>query len=105
LVHEVAAYVHQNASGPISVSEVARAVGISESHLRARFRELVGVGVGAYIQRFRIHQARTLLHSSSLSMNGIAARCGYESIYSFSRAFRREMGMSASDYRRSLKAS
>lgn len=101
LMQAVAGYVHRYASSPIKIRDVAQGVGISESHLRARFRSLAGIGLGNYIQNFRIHLAKVLLRSSDLRLAAIAKRCGYDSIHAFSRAFRREAGESPSSYRKS----
>jgi AraC-like DNA-binding protein len=100
LMQDVARYVHQHVGEALQIEDVAKAVGLSESHLRARFRVLAGIGLGAYIRRLRLHRARTLMLASELRLKEIAERCGYESIYAFSRTFRQEMGMSPSEYRK-----
>lgn len=99
LVQDVARYVNGHASENIRIADVARALGCSESHLRARFRALVNIGLGAYIRRLRLNRARTIMLTSELRLQEIAERCGYESLYTFSRAFRKEMGISPSRYR------
>lgn len=99
LIQEVARYVHLHVSEAIHIPDVARAVGLSESHLRARFHAAAGLGLGAYIRRLRLHRARTMMLATELRLKEIAERCGYDSIYTFSRAFHREMGLSPSRYR------
>lgn len=99
LVQDVARYVNSHAAETIRIPDVARALGYSESHLRARFRALADIGLGAYIRRLRLHRARTIMLTSGLRLQEIAERCGYDSIYTFSRAFRKEMGTSPSRYR------
>ena len=99
LIQDVARYVHGHVAEAIHIPDVARAVALSESHLRSRFHAIAGIGLGAYIRRLRLHRARTLMLASDLRLKEIAERCGYDSIYTFSRAFRREMGMSPSNYR------
>lgn len=101
LIQDVALYVHRQATRPIRIPDVAREMGLSESHLRARFRALAGIGLGAYIQRSRLHRAGAMLLASEFRVKEIAERCGYDSIYSFSRAFRRAMGVSPCAYRKS----
>lgn len=100
LVQDVARYVNGHTAENIRIADVARALGYSESHLRARFRDLVDIGLGAYIRRLRLNRARTMMLTSELRLQEIAERCGYDSIYTFSRAFRKEMGISPSRYRR-----
>lgn len=104
LMQDVARYVHHHLAEPLEVSRIAQAVGLSGSHLRARFRALAGVGVGAYIRQARIHRAQVLMLSSDARLKEIAERCGYESLYAFSRAFRRAAGLSPSAYRKRFRA-
>lgn len=99
IIQDVARYVHLHATEAIRIPDIAKAVGYSESHLRARFYSLVGIGLGAYIRKLRLHRARTMMLSTELRLKEIAERCGYDSIYTFSRAFRQEMGESPSHYR------
>ena len=99
LLRGVARYVHQHVTEPISIADVAKDVGLSESHLRAKFRMIAGVGLGTYIRRMRHHRARTMMLATDLRLKEIAEACGYDSIYTFSRAFSQAAGMSASAYR------
>ena len=59
----------------------------------------MGIGLGAYVRRMRLHRARNLMLSTPQCLREIAEQCGYTSIYDFSRAFHREMGESPSRYR------
>ncbi|MEI8138231.1 MAG: AraC family transcriptional regulator [bacterium] len=103
LIQDVASYVHSHVTDAIQIPEVARAVGYSESHLRARFQALAGIGLGTYIRQLRLHRARTMMLVTELRLKEIAERCGYESIYTFSRTFRKEMGVSPSRYRQQTR--
>jgi len=48
-------------------------------------------------------QARRLLSSTSFSVGEIATRCGYENIYYFSSAFRKNVGCSPTEFRRQYR--
>ena len=47
----------QNKEEPMSVKEIARSLGISASHLRARFRASCGVSLGRHLRRLRLEKA------------------------------------------------
>src|SRR5580704_16596091 len=84
---------------PMSVKQIAAALGISASHLRARFRVSCGVSIGRHLRRLRLEKACGLLRLSQNRVTEIAELCGFSSIYSFSRAFRSAYGVSPLGYR------
>lgn len=91
----------QRSGEPPGIREIARALGISPSHLRARFRASCGVSIGRHLRRLRLEQACGLLRLGPQRVSEIAEICGFRSIYSFSRAFRVAYGVSPLNYRHS----
>lgn len=87
----------------VSIKELATSIGISESHLRARFRASCGVSLGRHLRRLRLEQASGLLRLGTTRVGEIAEQCGFTSIYSFSRAFRAAYGLPPRVYRRGGK--
>jgi AraC-like DNA-binding protein len=100
LVSQVNLYAHR-ATERVGVKELAGALGISPTHLRARFRASTGVSLGRHLRRLRLERACGLLRMSAARVTEIAEQCGFNSIYSFSRAFRVAYGFSPLEYRRS----
>lgn len=94
----------QRSAHPPTIREVARALGISPSHLRARFQASCGVSIGRHLRRLRLEQACGLLRLGPQRVSEIAEQCGFSSIYSFSRAFRMAYGVSPLAYRHSGRA-
>jgi len=82
---------------------MAKALGQSESHLRRRFRLATGLSLGRYLRELRLQRACGLLHDSTRTVGEVAAQCGFDSIYAFSRAFKMGMDVSPRAYRRGLK--
>jgi AraC-like DNA-binding protein len=74
---------------------------MSRTAFAVRFNELVGEPPLRYVARCRMRRAVALLRKSTATLPQIAERVGYESEVSFSRAFRRHLGMSPAAYRRS----
>jgi AraC-like DNA-binding protein len=99
LVTRVNQLAHHS-SQPLGLKEIAQALGISQSHLRARFRASCGVSIGRHLRRLRLERASGLLRLTPLRVTEIAEQCGFNSIYSFSRAFHAVFGRSPSVYRR-----
>jgi AraC-like DNA-binding protein len=84
------------------LKELAAHLSVSESHLRASFRRETGMSLGHHIRRLRLQKAISLLLQSDLSITQVAERCGFDSIFTFSRSFHRFTGLTARDYRRRL---
>ena len=94
----------QSKEEPLSVKEIARSLGISASHLRARFRASCGVSLGRHLRRLRLEKACGLLRLSQRRVTEIAELCSFTSIYSFSRAFHTAYGVSPMAYRHGDRA-
>jgi len=96
-------HINQNIEESLSIKDIAGKVGLSVSHLRRRFREEIGESLGEYIYSRRLNAAQRLLADTSLRVEAIAACCGYDSIYSFSRFFKKNMGISPLRFRKCSK--
>jgi AraC-like DNA-binding protein len=85
---------------PDGITGLAARVGLSESHLRNRFREATGVSLGRFIMTDRFRRAELLLAREDVRIGEIAETCGFSSLYAFSRAFSNHAGESPTDFRR-----
>jgi AraC-like DNA-binding protein len=86
----------------LAVGELARALAVSEGYLRACFRNVLGYSVSAGIRRTKVYHACSLLSRTEATISLISDRCGFGSVYAFSRAFKREIGMAPTRYRAHL---
>ncbi len=82
-----------------SITEMAQHLGISESYLRSQFRYVTGRSLGLFIRELRLSHASELLHDPALRISEIALRCGYDSPFVFSRAFRKQFHCTPTEYR------
>ncbi|MGO8586822.1 helix-turn-helix domain-containing protein, partial [Rhizobium ruizarguesonis] len=65
------------------------------------FKKATGLSPSHYLIRQRIAKARQLLQETNISIIEIGMSVGYSSHSHFAQIFRREAGVSPSDYRRS----
>lgn len=100
LVHKIGQLLYANLDKPLQVSDFARHVAMSESHLRNTFKEKCGISLGRYIRRCRIIRACNLMETTPMSISEISHACGFASVYAFSRTFKHEMNLSPRQYRR-----
>jgi AraC-like DNA-binding protein len=96
-------YLRERLDRPVSVPELARLVGLSPSHLGARFRRVTGSGVLAHQTSLRMARARYLLDTTSASVAEIAREVGYADPLYFSRRFRQLHDASPTRYRSRAK--
>lgn len=92
IVMEAMDYISKYYNTNITVEDIARHCNISETHLRRLFTNHMKVGVLEYINFVRIQQACQLLKESDLSMTDISCQCGFASLSSFNRNFKRITG-------------
>ncbi|MGH9870030.1 MAG: AraC family transcriptional regulator [Candidatus Polarisedimenticolia bacterium] len=104
-VGKTLALIHSKPADDWTVEDFARAVGVSRSALAERFTALVGQPPMQYLGRWRLQLAGDLLHSGQQTVASIAGEVGYDSEAAFSRAFKREMGMTPAAWRRSTDVS
>jgi len=97
--------MHNHPAQDWSVESLAEAVHVSRSVLAQRFNELVGVPPIQYLIRWRLALAARLLRSERLNLNRVIEAIGYESEASFSRAFKKEFGVSPGQWRSGKAAS
>lgn len=83
-----------------SQGELAKHCQLSGSHFRYLFHRHFGCSPRTYVRRARLRKARELMVGTSLSISEIAAKVGFETVHSLSRAFRAEEGLSPTEYRR-----
>jgi AraC-like DNA-binding protein len=94
------AAVHREPGAPWSVESLAKIAHTSRSVFSERFSSIVGMSPGRYVTRWRMHVATDWLREQKLSVAETAARLGYDSEASFSRAFKRDVGVPPSAIRR-----
>jgi AraC-like DNA-binding protein len=86
------AAIHRQPARGWTVASLAKAVQMSRSVFSERFTELVGTPPMQYLTRWRMHLAERWLREDRLGIAEVARRLGYESVPSFSRAFKRHTG-------------
>ena len=88
-----------NIAAPWSAELLAREVALSRSAFIDRFTGLVGVPPIRYLTSWRLQTARLRLRESPQTLRQIAHAVGYAAEEAFSRAFKREFGVSPGRWR------
>ncbi|MCF2858135.1 AraC family transcriptional regulator [Pseudoalteromonas sp. SMS1] len=93
--------IHRDPAHPWTVERLARQSGMSRSAFSSLFHEVIGMTPMAYLSQWRMHLAQDLLRDKQTSMVSIAEQVGYRSESSFSKAFKKIVGVSPGQIRRS----
>ena len=91
-------YIHAHIDEPLSLSQLAEAVGVSISTLKRQFLRAVGKSVSDYIRAERIRRAKFLLENSAMTGAQISAALGFCSQSYFIRQFRAETGVTPKEF-------
>lgn len=98
-VMEAISYIAEHYQEPdVSVSAIARHLGISEGHLSHTFKKETDYTILNYLTRCRIHKAMALLRDCRVKVYEVAEKVGYQDVAYFSSTFKKMVGISPSEY-------
>jgi AraC family transcriptional regulator len=92
-------YIEANYREDFSNREVSRLVNLSEFHFTRLFKTAFGISPGQLHKRVRLTAARKMILYSTESITDISFEVGYESLSSFTNAFRTLFGKSPRELR------
>ena len=85
---------------PISNEDIAARFNFHSTYLNRVFRADTGESIHAFLIKRRINAAMEMLRSEILPIGEVAKKCGFNSLYHFTKAFKKRVGMTPSEYRR-----
>lgn len=92
-------YMHMHYKEKIKIDHIADIIGISRSYLTRIFKKELQKSPQEYLIQLRLEYAAKMLKSTAEPINMVASNCGYADSLSFSKAFKRQYGMSPKEYR------
>ncbi|MDD6069362.1 MAG: response regulator [Clostridiales bacterium] len=99
IVKKAQLYIEQNYSKDIVLDEVSKELQISPYYLSKLFKKKTGNTFIEYLTSVRIERAKELLRNSSKSMKEICMEVGYSDANYFSRTFKKNVGVSPTEYK------
>ncbi|MDD9265627.1 helix-turn-helix domain-containing protein [Paenibacillus sp. GCM10023248] len=104
LVQQIMAYLKDNLGQSLTQDQLCQTFHLGKSRLKELFQSQMQTGVLETFKALKIEQAKTFIREGRYNFTEIAAMLGYASIHYFSRDFKKTVGMSPSDYAKSVKA-
>jgi AraC-like DNA-binding protein len=92
--------MHDGLGERLGLREISRSAGVAPHHFHRAFRAVYGVTPHRYLTRLRLERAARLLARTDRDVTEVSAAVGFESLGSFSRLFRRELGRSPREFRK-----
>lgn len=93
-------YIRTHLNSPLSLSELAKRAGYTEYYFSHKFRKETGCSVSDFILKEKVNQARLMLEGTSDSIQSISDALAFGNRSYFYTCFRKQVGLSPSEYRK-----
>jgi AraC-like DNA-binding protein len=98
-VRRALALMHERSAHPWTLDELAQHAGLSRTALAERFRDAMGDTPLNHLRLLRMQRAMRLLAETDHKLEAVATGVGYQDAFSFSKVFKRTVGVSPKAFR------
>lgn len=99
LIDKAIFLLQESLEKPVDIERMAKDLPMGYSSFRKAFKKITGEPPNQFLLNLRLNRAKWLLDSTDLSINEIAYQSGFESVYYFSKLFKKRNGISPKFYR------
>ncbi|MDO4483669.1 MAG: helix-turn-helix domain-containing protein [Clostridia bacterium] len=104
-INQITRYMQEHLEEDITLSVLADEFHMNGQYISQLFKNEIGVGFLTYLTNIRMEKAKKLLLSTSLSIADVAAKSGYGDYRVFTKTFRKQEGITPSQFRRDFLSS
>ena len=104
VISDALEYLNQNYQNDVRVTDIAAYCHCSVSCLSHLFNGYMGTSIPLYVTKMRMDHAQNELMETSIPISVVAERVGFSDPNYFSRMFTRCVGMTPTQFRRSLQS-
>ena len=101
-IDKVLRYIHENYARDLGLDELSDLVGMTPAYLSGLFKENTGISYVKYLTGVRMNNAKRLLAEGERAM-AVAEKVGYREYNYFCRVFKKQEGITPTEYRDRLK--
>lgn len=99
LAYKIHQYIVENLTKPLNLSDISSHFGYSNQHIINQFKRGYNMPPTAFILQKRLELSSIYLLETSLTINEISSKCGFNDSNYYSRAFRKKYNLSPQNYR------
>ena len=99
-ITKIIQYINENYNHITDIDQIAEHFFISKYHLCRYFRKNLGVSLVAYLNTVKVSQACSMMKRGISNMSQIAMECGFNSSSYFCKVFKKERGISPTEYQK-----
>ena len=99
LIYLIFRFIEENYTKDCTLVTLSKAIGYEYTYLSRFFKKIVGMSYNDYINEYRISKACYLLTNKSTTVLEISCECGFNSLRTFNRNFKKRLGISPELYR------
>ena len=104
IINAILSVLTANLNQNVSLETICKSTGFSRSYLERIFFEEMNCGIKQYFAQMKMERAKELISEQVYTFTEISAMLGFNSIHYFSRIFKKETGMTPTEYRSSILA-
>lgn len=99
-VYAVIRYISENIFNIDSIGQMAKDLGYCDSYLSRIFKEKMGMTLQSYVNSKKMAKAAELIEQGDFTITEIAFKLHFETLQSFSKSFKRTIGISPMEYKK-----
>jgi AraC-like DNA-binding protein len=104
-IHYARMLIQQMFNKHIDMHDLALELNMGYSHFRKMFKKYSGESPLQYHNNIRLQRAKKMLTGTNKSIKLIASETGFQSVYYFTRLFKKKTGITPSEVRQEMEAS
>ncbi len=101
-INKVIGYINLHLGDDLDMKQLAKIGNYSDFHFQRIMRAYLGEPLGTYIIRIRLESSAQLLRLTSMPVQEIALKVGYENPTSFNKAFKKRFNISPLEFRETI---
>ena len=98
IVNKMVAYIHENYANKVKLTDLSKSFSYHPDYLSQLFKKHIGENFNAYLNEYRIEQAKILLSKGGLQIKEVASAVGFANGMHFSTVFKNITGVSPKKY-------